>query len=136
MAGRFNSGPNRYAGSLFAATVVIFLGAFAGAGIFAAGGGDPVIALVILGVGLTAIPLLVRLAGSTSSGSASAFNWVFSREARPAEDYTPRYRRSRRAAGGENHPPTLDEIRDIKDELRTWVPSSSPTRRRSLRDEK
>lgn len=133
MAGQFDSGPNRYAGSLFASALVLFVGAVGGAGLFAAAGGDPLAALLVAGSGLGLLPLLAWLARSSGGTSAAAYKWVFSREARPPQEYTPTRRRSTARHCGTNQPPTVDEVRELKEGLRNWVPSNTPGRRRSVR---
>jgi hypothetical protein len=134
MSGEFDKPPSRVTGPLLAATIVLFLGTFGAAAIIAGGGGDPLTALVTFGGGLMFILCAGWLLGRTGATSTSIYQWVFSREARPQYDYTPKPRSARHREFGTNHPPTVDEIREMKDGLRNWVPSNTPNRRSSLRD--
>jgi hypothetical protein len=60
--------------------------------------------------------------------------WLFSRVRRTAgADYVPQIIKSAPTTFGTNRPPTVEEIRELKDSPRTWVPSQSRSGRSSLR---
>lgn len=134
MTGEIDKGPSRRAGPLLAAAIVLFLGAFGAAAIIAGGGGDPLLVLLTFGGGLAAIVCFGWLLGRAGSASTAVYRWVFSREARPAYDYSPKPRSAQCKQFGTNRPPTANEVRELKEGLRNWVPSNTPNRRNSVRD--
>ena len=59
--------------------------------------------------------------------------WIFTRGRRSAEkEYTPRLIKSKSESYGTNRPPTAEEIRDLKDNPRNWVPSNTRRGRNSV----
>ena len=63
------------------------------------------------------------------------FRWLSRKQDAVVPDYTPRRRRSRTDDDGPKRPPTLDEIRELKDTDRNWVPSNTRAARFTLRDD-
>ena len=102
--------------------------------IVAAAGGDPVAALAVFG-GVVAIALVLGwlFRAVPSVTLASRFSWAASRDARPANEYAPR-RRKRRDTGATNRPPTAEELRDLKDGIKNWVPSNTVSGKRSAKN--
>lgn len=131
MAGNFDSGPSRASAPLLATFLVSLLGAFGVAFIVVASGATNLtgmLTFIAVLAGIIGAALLVR-AISREVGN-HAYDWIRSRHARPANEYAPEMRRSRRPQPGANAPPSVDEIRDLKDGLHNWVPSNEPSRSR------
>ena len=62
--------------------------------------------------------------------------WLFARGRQSTgNEYVPRIIKTVPTVFGTNHPPTLDEVRELKDSLRTWVPSQTRSGRSSLRQD-
>ncbi|QDU37987.1 hypothetical protein Mal4_23060 [Maioricimonas rarisocia] len=133
MGSRFDSQPSRVAAPLLATSFVILGGALACTGVVLVFSPDPAVPLMIVGgiaVGLGLLAVLFR--ERPGGGSRSVMSWVFSRGARPAHmDYRPVLRKPRWQQYGTNAPPSLAEIRDLKDTDRNWVPSNTRAGRRS-----
>ncbi|MFG0334332.1 MAG: hypothetical protein ACF8TS_13285 [Maioricimonas sp. JB049] len=133
MGSRFDSQPSRVAAPLLATTFVILGGAVACTGVVLVFSSDPAVPLMIVGgivFGLGLLTVLFR--ERPAEGSRSVMSWVFSRSARPAQiDYRPLLRKPRWQKFGTNAPPSLAEIRDLKDTDRNWVPSNTRAGRRS-----
>jgi len=95
--------------------------------------GNPEISLWVLSIGGAAalLTLVLRMRPELPSECL----WLFSRGRRnTSPNYVPRIIRPTAATTfGTNRPPTVDEIRDLKDSSRTWVPSQSRSGRQSLR---
>ncbi len=116
---------------MLATAAVLFLGAMGASVIVAAMGSDPTLALVIFGssIGLL-VCLIVLLKNTASTPVSNSFLWVFSRQARPEMPYTPSFKTVEQRYGS-NKPPTLEELHELKDDTRTWVPSNEKSRRSS-----
>ncbi|MEW4488745.1 hypothetical protein AB1L42_11715 [Thalassoglobus sp. JC818] len=129
----FNSSgkPN---GSILASTFVLLTGAIGLLFVIAVTGGDPytsIISGVITFVGLCLLVFLIRATSSLSP--KNVYNWVFSKQARPEAEYQPRRAREASRSYGDNRPPNAEELRDMKDGLRNWVPSNVPKRSKTTR---
>lgn len=125
MSGNFNFQPSRRTGPLLAACLVAVLGAF-GVSVMVIGGGQrPEVALyaffAILGV-LFVVGMIIRFLTREIAGTA--YDWVRNRNARPDNEYSPELRRPKSHADHPHGPPTVADIRDLKEGLHTWVPSS------------
>lgn len=133
MPGEFKNSHNKFAGSILASALVGLLGALGIAFIVAGGGGDPVLALSILGgmlfLLMCAIWLLNRL---TVTSAKECYKWVFSKNARPDQEYIPQRRATRSGKHGENRPATAEDVKEMKDDLRNWVPSNTRGSRSKL----
>ena len=93
---------------------------------------NPEVPVAVLSIGglLALVTILLRLRPELPSDCL----WLFSRSRRPAEaDYTPTLIKSHPSTFGTNRPPTVEEIRELKDTPRNWVPSRSRSGRASLR---
>lgn len=133
MPGEFKSSHHKTAGSILASALVGLMGALGIAFIVAGGGGDPVLALMILGGILLLMMVIIWLLTRITSVSAKdCYNWVFSKGARPADDYTPKRRATRRDTYGNNRPTTAEDVKELKDDLRNWVPSNTSSSRSKL----
>jgi hypothetical protein len=126
MPGEFKNSHNKFAGSILASALVGLLGALGIAFIVAGGGGDPVLALSILGgilfLLMCAIWLLNRI---TVTSAKECYKWVFSKSARPDQEYTPKRRASRSEEYGEKQPTSAEHVKELKNDLRSWVPSNT-----------
>lgn len=123
MARKFESRPDRWAGPLLASTLVMLLGGVGVAVVVAVGGGDPLVCLVLIGCLIFCVLIFGYLLRAVPSNTLSSqFGWTRSRQARPENEYSPEAIRTRHRYGT-NHPPTVEEIRDMKDGLHNWVPS-------------
>lgn len=121
---------SRLAGPMLASGLVFLLGALGTAFIASAGGGNPLIGGVILGGGLLAFVLFwLILSLLFRSATGGAYRWVFSKQSRPELPYEPQRRKTRQDSYGTNRPPSADELRELKDSPRTWIPSNSRRRR-------
>lgn len=92
----------------------------------------PEVSLYVLGAGggLALLMLSLRM----RSELPSACLWLFTRGRHAAApEYLPRLIKSVPQTFGTNHPPTVEEIRELKDSPRTWVPSQARSGRQSLR---
>lgn len=92
----------------------------------------PEVSIYVLaaGGGVALLTLLLRMRPELPSECL----WLFSRERQTAgADYVPRIIKSAPTSFGTNRPPTVEEIRELKDSPRTWVPSQSRSGRSSLR---
>lgn len=126
MTGDFQSSHNKVAGSILASTLVFLIGALGIAVVTAAGGGDPVWTLIVVGGAVVIFLLLSWLLKQASITSARAcYSWVFSKNARPQADYEPRKRTQRGKRYGEQRPASADDVRDLKDDARNWIPSNT-----------
>lgn len=126
MPGDFRPSSNRLSGSILAATLVFLVGGLGVAFIVAAGGGDPVGALVFLG-GLGVLLFLfawfLRRAGRISP--LEYYSWMFSKVDRSDAGYSPRRKVGGPVSFGTNRPPSVEEVRELKESPRTWVPSKT-----------
>lgn len=125
MPQEIRNSPNKEAGSILASSFVILVGALGAAIVIAAGGGDPLIILLIAGGAVVACLLLGWLMRLSSISPSDCYRWAFSRSARPEQDYIPHKRHHSSSEFGTNQPPTAEQLKQLQDETRTWVPSNS-----------
>lgn len=92
----------------------------------------PDVPLYVFGIGggLVLLTLIAHLRPELPSSGL----WLFSRgRSAPDPHYVPRLIKSAPTAFGTNLPPTIEELRDLKDTARNWVPSKARSGRQSLR---
>jgi hypothetical protein len=129
---------DRNAGGLLASTIVLTV-AFLGALMVAllAFPRDPRIPWLIGGGIVLFILLFVWLLRDRPANSMrDSFGWLMGRKrVKLYPEYEPRLIKGDPHRYGTNHPPTLDEIREVKDEStsRNWVPSNTRSGRRTLK---
>lgn len=135
MSEKFDGRPNRLIAPLFASSFVCVIGAVGVTIVIILSGGNLVAAsglllflacCIILGV------LLLRVVPATTL--EATYSWVRSRHAKPENEYDPKRAATTRKSYGTNHPPTAEEVRELKDGLNNWVPSNTPGRRLSPLD--
>ena len=126
MPGDFRPSSNRLSGSILAATLVFLVGGLGVAFIVAAGGGDPLMALVFLGGSEVLLFLLAWLLQRVVRISPQEYyGWMFSKVDRADTVYSPRRKAVRPVSFGTNRPPSVEEVRDLKESPRTWVPAKT-----------
>lgn len=125
----------RNAAALFATTVVLTIAVFGALVVGAiAFPRDPGIVWLLGGGGFGLALLVVLLLRERPEGSLrQQFGWMSRKPPTADVDYEPRVIRSEPARFGTNRPPTVEQIRDLKDTDRNWVPSNTPAGRRSQR---
>ena len=131
MSENFTHPHRRFLGSIFASSIILATGAIPIACVVAASGATVESFLILTGCGIGAIILMTIGARQLrTSDVRGVWGWVFSRDARPAPmAYTPRPRRTRPATTGTRRPPSVEEVRELKDGINTWVPSDRRGRR-------
>jgi hypothetical protein len=78
--------------------------------------------------------LVVWLLRDRPEGSLrESFAWLSRKPAEAPVDYEPKVKRAERVRYGTNRPPTAEELRDLKDGDRNWVPSNTPAGQRRPR---
>lgn len=129
----------RYAAGLFAATIVVTVGA--GLCVFMAMAFSPdlVQPLAVIGGGLLGLALMMWLLAARPVRRASNANLLLAQRAKMGdyiESFRPRVRHPERQGYGTNRPPTAEHLRQLKEETNTWYPSERRAEeyRRNLRD--
>ena len=135
MGNSYNFRSQRNSGGVFASTVVLTIFVF---GMIVVGSvafpRDPGTVWLAAGGGFVIILLLVWVLRDKPQGTQrEMFSWLSRRKAEQPLDYEPKLRRENRPRYGTNRPPTVDEIRDLKEGDRNWVPSNTPAGRRHQR---
>jgi hypothetical protein len=109
------------------ATAFVLLGGLAACiGItFAFGQARPVPIAIACGsmIGLAAVLWLLR--EKPEAQRRHWFGWVFDRHARPARTTYNLKAAPHACEYGTNRPPTAEEVRELKSDLKTWVPSQT-----------
>jgi len=125
MGSQHSFDPERRAGTWFATAMVFFLGSIGASIIAAAGGGDPMVVMIIFGCVLALTLVFLWAAPKVATPSVtSLYAWAMSRKPQPEEDYTVRPRKSERVYGT-HAPPTAEDVKEAKEQsLRTWVPAN------------
>lgn len=137
--GEYKYRSDRNSGGLLASTIVLTIGFLACLFIgVVAYPRQPVVPIVISG-GLVSFFLLFvwMFRDRPAVSQRDRFRWLSrKKDAMPGADYEPRRIESadsRPQQYGTQRPPTLDEIRELKDSDRNWVPSNTSGSRRSLK---
>ncbi len=134
MSGSFKFRSDRNSGGLFASTVVLTVALFGALFVGMLSNPDqPAIVWIAGGGGLLFLFVLVwLLRDRPNSGLRDSFGWLSRRTKEQSVDYDPQLIKSGPQRFGTNLPPTADEIRELKDGDRNWVPSNV-SRRKSVR---
>lgn len=133
MPGDFKDTRSKFAGSILASALVGLVGALGMVFIVAGGGGDPVWTLIVVGLVMVGMTVLFWGINRMSQMTAKdCYNWVFSKKARPEKEYTPQRKASRSKKYGENRPTSAEEVRELKDDMRNWVPSNTSSGKSKL----
>jgi hypothetical protein len=124
---------SNHSGSWAAAWMIFSLGLFGlAASSMLAFRRTPEVSIYVLSIGggMALLSLILRLRPELPSECL----WLFSRGRQTAgADYVPQIIKSVPTSFGTNRPPTVEEIRELKDSPRTWVPSQSRSGCSSLR---
>lgn len=128
---KFKSANN--SGSLLAAYFILSLGLFVA--MFFAGVAFqhmPEVPVYVLAIG--GVTVLLTLLLRLRPDLPSACFWLFTHGRGQAEpDYVPRLIKDAPKTFGDKRPPTVEELRELKENPRNWVPSKSRAARQSLR---
>jgi hypothetical protein len=130
---RFRS--SRNSGGVFASTVVLTIAIFGGivVGSVAFPRNTGIVWLVAI-AGFIFTLMMVWLLRDRPTGSLrESFAWLSRKPAEAPLDYEPKAKRPERVRYGTNRPPTAEELRDMKDGDRNWVPSNTPAGQRRPR---
>ena len=124
----------RNSGGLFASTVVLTVALFGALFVgLVANPNQPAIVWIIGAAGLLALMLLVWLLRDRPNSSLrDSFGWLSRRSKEQTLDYDPQLIKSGPQKFGTNLPPSVEEIRELKDTDRNWVPSNA-SRRKTVR---
>lgn len=126
MPGDFKNTHNKFSGSILASTLVFFIGGLGVAIVVASSGGNPIWTFAAVGLVLGLFLLLNWLISTTSATSLrDCYRWAFSKRVRPEPEYEPRRKAERAARYGEKGPPSADDLKELKDGTRSWVPSNT-----------
>lgn len=121
----FDVKPSRRTGSILAATLVLVVGTVGGA-IFTgtATHNSEHVTFCVVGGLLTIIVMLWLTSSRPGSFLADRVNWILARHRDESLTYLPEVRTpQQRQHFGTNAPPTVDEVRELKEGMNTWVPS-------------
>lgn len=124
--------PDRNFAPLLATSVVLLGGVTVCLGIMYGSGGDvqPLPVAITVGVGLGMGILLWSLRDRPQAQRRSWFAWVgFGQSRKQRLSYEMRIVHPK-VTYGDKQPPTLEELREIQDATRTWVPAAGRTNRR------
>ncbi|MFV0442527.1 MAG: hypothetical protein ACK5Q5_03045 [Planctomycetaceae bacterium] len=115
--------PSRSVAPLMAAAFVLLMGtAFCVALLMAFDGGSPIPVAIAVGSAVGFGLLMWLLRDRPEAGKRNWFAWV-NRRGQDAEQAMYRVAVIRHKHSlGDKRPPTLDELRELKDPTRTWVP--------------
>lgn len=126
---------SRNAGGVFASTVVltiaIFGGLVIGSAMFPRDTGRVWVGVI---AGSIVTLLLIWLLRDRPDGTLrDSFAWLSRKPAEASVDYEPQLKQVKRVRYGTNRPPTAEELRDLKEGDRNWVPSNTPAGQRRPR---
>lgn len=134
MSGSFKFRSDRNSGGLFASTVVLTVALFGALFVgMVSNPNQPAIVWIIGASGLLGLLGLVwLLRDRPNSRLRDSFGWLSRRTKEQTLDYDPQLIKSGPQKFGTNLPPSVEEIRELKDTDRNWVPSNA-SRRKSVR---
>lgn len=131
MSGNYKFRSDRNSGGLFASTVVLTIALFGALFVGMLSNPDRPAIVWIGGAGamLFLFFMVWLLRDRPASGLRDSFGWLSRRSKEQPLDYDPQLLKSGPQRFGTNLPPTADEIRDLKDGDRNWVPSNASPRK-------
>lgn len=126
---------SRNSGGLFASTVVLTIAIFGGivVGSVAFPRDSGTVWLVAIAGSLFTLLIVWLLRDRPAGSLRESFAWLSRKPAEAPVDYEPKAKRAERVRYGTNRPPTAEELRDLKDGDRNWVPSNTPAGQRRPR---
>lgn len=135
MGNNYKYRSDRNSGGLFASTVVLTIAVFGGIMVaYSAFSADP---WTVWGIGICAALLILLmnwlLRDRPAGTLRESFGWLSQKNPEPKIDYEPKLVRAERVRYGTKRPPTAEEIRDLKEGDRNWVPSNTPAGNRRKR---
>ncbi len=131
LPGNLQPGPNRNFAPLLATFCVLVGGVIACAAIvLAAGEFHPRPILIAAGSMVGLIILIWLLRDRPEARKRDWYAWVKHRNARPARSVYEIRKTRAPVEYGTNAPPTLDDLREARENIKTWVPSNSRLTRR------
>jgi hypothetical protein len=109
--------------SLLATTIVVVGGTAACLVVILPFASKPFWPMTIVVAGVLGLAFLTWLLSEAPKNRLldSEFFWLTRRVPKTEREYVPRIRRSRKT--GTNQPPTLEQVRNLKENTSTWVPS-------------
>ena len=132
----YKSRSDRNVGPILGATIIIMLGGFCilMVGTLTTSGNSEVPAIIAVSFVLGSLFILWLLRDRPRSTMRERFSWIGSKRHREAiPEYQPKIVRERPVRYGTKQPPTLDEVRDLKDSPTNWVPSNAVSGRKSVK---
>ena len=132
----YKSRSDRNVGPILGATIIIVLGGFGilVIGTLTSSGGAEIPALIAAAFVLGSLLILWLLQGRPRATMRERFSWIGSKRHREGiPEYQPKIIRERPVRYGTKRPPTLDEVRDLKDSPTNWVPSNAVSGRKSVK---
>lgn len=132
----YKSRSDRNVGPILGATIIIVLGGFGIVviGTLTSSGSAEVPALIAAAFVLGSLIVLWLMQGRPRSTMRERFSWIGSKRHRESiPEYQPKIIRERPVRYGTKRPPTLDEVRDLKDSPTNWVPSNAVSGRKSVK---
>lgn len=132
----FKTRSDRNIGPVVGATMIIMLGGFCilVIGTLTSSGSAETPALIAISFVLGSLFVLWLLRDRPRSSMRERFSWIGSKRHREGiPEYEPQILRDRPVRYGTKRPPTLDEVRELKDSPTNWVPSQAVSGRKSVR---
>jgi hypothetical protein len=126
---------SRNSGGVFASTVVLTLFTF---GVIVAGSAafprqPGMVWLIAIGGAILSLLIVWLLRDRPDGSLRDSFAWLSRKPREASIDYQPQVKRPDRVRYGTNRPPTAEELRDMKEGDRNWVPSNTPAGNRRPR---
>lgn len=135
MGNKYKYRSDRNSGGLFASTVVLTMAVFGG--IMVGSVAYPSDPWTVWGIGIGGAVLILVLVwllrDRPENTLRESFGWLSRREPEPKVDYEPKVIRAERVRYGTKRPPTAEEVRDLKDGDRNWVPANTSAGQRRKR---
>ena len=137
MSDNFKYRSDRNVGPVLAASIVITLGGgcLLVLGSFAFPRDLHIPILIAAAFILGALFVIWQLQDRPKSTLRERFSWIGSKRHREGiNEYEPKIVRESARRYGTRRPPTLDDVRDLKDSPTNWVPSHAVSGRKSVKD--
>ena len=126
----FHVRPSRQSGSVLAATIVLSVGTVGGAIFTGVATQDAESVMYCVGGGVAAIFTLLWFSTSRAGGYVSEqLGYLLARHQQDSLDYHPEQKRPKSTDYGTHRPPTVEEVRELKENTNTWVPAQKSARR-------
>jgi len=116
--------PDKSSGPLFATALVLFMGLIGCLAVYFGGGGNDMLPPSLMGIAFVLLlGMAIAMRDRPEATEASRWSLLASRRVKTQRQVLVQIQKPTASEYGTQRPSTAEEVRDLKDDTKTWVPS-------------